>query len=259
LDILGGCAGCVPALAALNSVSPSDALLETAVLCGERLLREQLPRTIGAAWQSQLESSQPLTGFSHGAAGIAWSLLKLSAWSGDSRFRLAAQAAIAYERSTFVPSDGNWPDYRLYEGANATESMVGWCHGAPGIALARIDNLELMNDRETHEDIAKALNKTLAAGFGSSHHCLCHGDLGNLDVLLVAAQKLDNPGWSDAWTRRSSEITSAIAERGVLCGPETLSSLGLMCGLAGVGYGLLRIASRGKVPSVLLLAPPARA
>jgi len=257
LDVLGGCAGCIPALAALNSISPSDGLLETAVLCGERLLREQLPQTTGAAWKSQLECSRPLTGFSHGAAGIAWALLKLSAWSGESRFRLGAQAAVAYERSTFVPSDCNWPDYRLWEGANPTESTVAWCHGAPGIGLARMDNLDLMDDRETRDEIGKALEKTLGAGFGLSHHCLCHGDLGNLDVLLVAAQKLDAGGWSDAWSRRASEITSGIAERGVLCGPETLSSLGLMCGLAGVGYGVLRIASAGKVPSVLLLAPPA--
>jgi lantibiotic modifying enzyme len=44
-----------------------------------------------------------LTGFSHGAAGMAWALLPLAALTGDERFRTAALAALDYERglSTF--------------------------------------------------------------------------------------------------------------------------------------------------------------
>jgi lantibiotic modifying enzyme len=35
-----------------------------------------------------------------------------------------------------------------------------------------------------------------------------------------------------------------------------LTNPGLMVGLAGIGYGLLRLADPQRVPSVLVLAPP---
>ena len=112
LDVVGGSAGTIAALEVLNGISPSDDLLKVAMLCGERLLDEQQPQGRGAAWKTA-DFDRPLTGFSHGAAGIAWALLKLAAWSGESRFREAAESAIAYERSTFVREQSNWPDYRV--------------------------------------------------------------------------------------------------------------------------------------------------
>ena len=113
-------------------------------------------------------SSQPLTGFSHGAAGIAWALLKLAAWSGQARFRESAESAIAYERSTFVAEEANWPDYRAFPGEDqsALRFMVAWCHGAAGIGLARTDSLHYMDDRETREEIRIALGKTVKSDFG---------------------------------------------------------------------------------------------
>ena len=92
-------------------------------------------------------------------------------------------------------------------------------------------------------------------GFGKNH-CLCHGDLGNLDILLHAAQRVDDSWWSEAGKRLASETLVGIAERGCLCGTQTsLVSPGLMDGLAGIGYGLLRLACPERVPSVLVLAP----
>ena len=45
--------------------------------------------------------------------------------------------------------------------------------------------------------------------------------------------------------------------QGWLCGiPHGIETPGLMIGLAGVGYGLLRLAAPNDVPSVLVLAPP---
>jgi type 2 lantibiotic biosynthesis protein LanM len=260
LDVVGGSAGAIAALAVLNTVSPSDHLLNAAVLCGERLLRQQQPQSRGVGWTTEIDSSQPLTGFSHGAAGIAWALLKLAAWSGEARFRESAESAIAYERSTFVAEKGNWPDYRMRAGEDQSNPkfMVAWCHGAPGIGLARIDSLQYMDDRETREEIRIALSTTLESKFGMNH-CLCHGDLGNLDILLHAAQRVDDSWWSEAGKRLASETQATIAERGCLCGMQTsLASPGLMVGLAGIGYGLLRLACPEQVPSVLVLAPPAQ-
>ena len=61
--------------------------------------------------------------------------------------------------------------------------MTAWCHGAPGIGLGRLASLPCLGELEMRQEIAVALETTRAQGFGYNHS-LCHGDLGNLDLLL---------------------------------------------------------------------------
>jgi len=259
LDVVGGSAGAIAALEVLNRISPSDHLLNAAVLCGMRLLQQQQPQGRGIGWRT-IDSSPPLTGFAHGTAGIAWALFKLAEWSGQARFRESAESAIAYERSTFITEEPVGPNdsTRTRDDPSGLPFMVGWCHGAPGIALARIDSLPHKDDRETRDEIRIALRKTVALDSGTNH-CLCHGDLGNLDILLHAAQRVDDSWWSEAGKRLASDTLATIAGRGCLFGTQpSLASPGLMLGLAGIGYGLLRLAYPERLPSVLVLAPPAQ-
>ena len=75
--------------------------------------------------------------------------------TGKERFRTAACAAIAYERSLFSPETGNWPDLRELKTSRQTGDddqqrfMMAWCHGAPGIGLARLCSLQHLDDVET--------------------------------------------------------------------------------------------------------------
>ena len=255
LDVMNGCAGLIAVLEALNTVTPNDRLREISARCGERLSKQAQPQAKGSGWKTELSSSQPLTGFSHGAAGIAWALLKLTAWTGDEGFRVVAESAIAYERSTFASEEGNWPDYR--SGMEKSPFMIGWCHGAAGIGLARVDSLKYMDDRETREEIRIALTKTLESRFGTDH-CLCHGDLGKLDILLCA-QPVDGVWWKNYGNCLLTGTLAEIAEHGPICGVRTsLASYGMMTGIAGIGYALLRMSSPKIVPSVLTLAPPSQ-
>jgi type 2 lantibiotic biosynthesis protein LanM len=258
-DVIAGCAGCIVALAALNTVNPSGHLLDAAVLCGERILREQRPQGTGVGWDTVI-ATQPLTGFAHGAAGIAWALLKLASWSGDSRFLTAAEDAIAYERSTFVVAESNWPDFRKTdvgsaEGPAPPSFAVGWCHGAPGIALARVDSLAYIDDAKTREEIHIGIRKTIESGFGPNY-CLCHGNAGNLEILRYTAQHMGEPWLHETASRLTDDFLAGIAQ-GEASGE--VGALGLMAGLAGIGYSLLRIACPERVPCVLVLAPPVTA
>ena len=57
--------------------------------------------------------------------------------------------------------------------------------------------------------------------------------------------------------RIAAIILESIDQDGWLCGnPLGVESPGLMTGLAGIGYELLRLAEPTVVPSVLALAPP---
>ena len=87
---------------------------------------------------------------------------------------------------------------------------------------------------------------------------MCHGDLGNLELLLQASQVLDHR-WHTQVNRIAAIILESISRDGWLCGtPSGVESPGLMTGLAGIGYGLLRLAEPTRVPSILVLAPPIR-
>jgi len=262
LDIIGGAAGCIGALLCLYRYAPSPRTLAAAVECGNRLIACAQPMEHGIGWVIQNIGPRPLAGFSHGAAGIAWALLELAAVTNEERFRMAACAAIDYERSMFSAKAGNWADLRNRKTTHQLEkdgsdrTMVAWCHGAPGIGLARLSSLPHLDDAATRREIDIALKTTLARGFGRNHS-LCHGDLGNLELLLQASQRLDDPQWHAQVNRLVSLILDSMERDGWLCGnPLKVESPGLMTGLAGIGYELLRLAEPEQVPSVLTLAPP---
>jgi type 2 lantibiotic biosynthesis protein LanM len=264
LDVIGGAAGCIGSLLSLHHCAPSERTLAAARQCGDRLLARAQPVGPGIAWTKGEAGGRPLAGFSHGAAGMAWALGELAARTGEGRFRTAARAAIAYERSLFSPAAGNWPDLRDpvvlgRTAADGQESFVtAWCHGAPGIGLGRLRLLRHSGDAQMRAEVEVALRTTLAQGFGRSHS-LCHGDLGNLELLVQAAEVLEDPRWQAEVPRLAAIILESIEREGCRCGnPLGVESPGLMTGLAGIGYGLLRLAEPARVPAILVLAPPAR-
>jgi type 2 lantibiotic biosynthesis protein LanM len=263
LDVISGSAGCIGALLALNHCSPSQATLAAAVQCGEHLLARKSATAQGVGWwHPRMNASQSLVGFSHGAAGMAWALARLAAATGDDRFRRTAVAALAYERSHYCPEVQNWPDLRDLDDKPPDDQqdgpvyMTAWCHGAPGIGLSRLPLLSLLPDAAIEDEIEVAVNTTLRQGFGRNHS-LCHGDLGNLELVSSAARRLQRSDWQ----RRADEVTASLLasmnQYGWLSGvPLGVETPGLMTGLSGIGYGLLRLAAPERVPSVLLLEPP---
>lgn len=260
LDVISGTAGVIVSLLSLHTVVSSPRIIEVAQFGGEHLLAQARQMEQGRAWYT-IPGSPPLTGFSHGAAGIVYSLLWLASVSNDARFHDMALEGLAYERSHFSPEQKNWSDLRQIE---LGESQIAsgpyfrclWCHGAPGIGLARLGSFPYLNDGSIHEEIEAALNTTLAKGFGHNHS-LCHGDFGNLETLLVASQTV-YPNYKNTVEQITAMLLDSIKTSGWVCGvPLGMETPGLMKGLAGIGYQLLRLAEPEKVPSVLLFAPPA--
>ncbi len=263
-DLISGAAGCIASLLGLYRCQPNDTILAVAIQCGDRLIAraEKMPRGIGWKWKNQMFEEKPLAGFSHGVAGIAWALMELASITGEQRFTNTALAALEYERSLFIPELGNWSDLRNFTNTVLADKddrnvcMNTWCHGAPGIGLARLRSLSHLDDAEIRSEIDTALKTTIAEGFGNNHS-LCHGDLGNLELLLQASLTLDKSQWQPQVDRFAAIILESIDKYGWLCGvPSGVETPGLMTGLAGIGYGLLRLAEPDCVPSVLVLESP---
>lgn len=258
-DLIGGAAGALISLLTLHGVRPSDRLIESAIRCGERLLARVLPLERGLGWELAIAGPTPLAGLSHGVAGIAWPLLRLAALTGENRFRETALGGLRYERSLYRSDKRNWPDLRegtVPEGAPEPHFMWAWCHGAPGVGLGRLAGLPYLDGAEVRAEIETAVESTIENGFGRNH-CLCHGDLGNLEVVTLAADKLGRTDWAERAGRIAGGILAGLRERGPLFGlPGRTEPPGIMSGLAGIGYGLLRLAAPERVPSVLILEGP---
>jgi type 2 lantibiotic biosynthesis protein LanM len=261
LDIIDGSAGCLLTLLRLEKYLPCPGkVLEAAIRCGNRLVARAQPAGRGVGWMTRVPSTVPLAGLSHGAAGIAWALFSLAARSGERRFDECARRAIGYERGLFSAEQRKWPDLRDFPGEPAGdgrfEYMTAWCHGAAGIGLARLACLPYLDDSLARGEIALALETTRAEGFGWNHS-LCHGDLGNLELLLQAGRVLGDPRWRGEAEHVGAALLETIGRDGWACAnPVGVESPGLMTGLAGIGHELLRLADPDRVPAVLTLDPP---
>jgi type 2 lantibiotic biosynthesis protein LanM len=261
LDIIGGSAGAILGLLALVDASRSAVALERAVACGRHLLERRTQVATGQRVWLTRGAESPLTGCAHGAAGIAYALLRLFGATGHEAFRDAAREAVDYEASVYSETKGNWPDYRTISvsktGGAAYQS--GWCTGATGIGLARIGGLEWLDTPAIRRDIDAALATTEALPDGIDQ--LCCGNMGRVELFLAAAG-LDRP--ERAGLALADRLLSRLRQRAEASGcymlqsglPEVIFDPSLFRGLSGIGYGLLRLADPNRVPCVLLWEQP---
>jgi len=253
LDVTGGVAGLGLALQSFYAATGSEKAISAARKCGNRLLSAARMTDEGFGWFRQSISKRPLTGFAHGSAGIGYALLKMASWTGEKELGDAGRWAFEYERGCFSKEHKNWPDFR----ENRQQSyMSAWCHGAPGIGLSRLGALRHSKDPWLREEIDVALETTVREGLGGCH-CLCHGDMGNLETLVYAAEVFRDPHWLTEAKCFAGGLLDQAKQSGWVCGNTLgVESPGLMTGIAGIGYELLRLAAGERLPSVLALEPP---
>ncbi|MFM7363091.1 MAG: type 2 lanthipeptide synthetase LanM family protein, partial [Cuspidothrix sp.] len=256
LDIAMGTAGALLGLLTLYQATEDASVLEIAITCGQHLLTHRCVSETGyKTWQG-MGLEKPLTGFSHGAAGIAYSLLRLYGVTGDSAYLAAAQEAIAYETSVFSPAANNWPDFRPFVlKDNQPRFMTSWCHGAPGIALARLGSLPYLDTPEIRRDIDIALQTTEKYSWQGVDH-LCCGNLGRVDILLEASRRLSRPELIAKVPQQMAWVVDRAKQTGGFHlfhkVTQGVYHPGFFRGVAGIGYGLLRLAEPDLLPSVLL-------
>ncbi|MBI4512281.1 MAG: type 2 lantipeptide synthetase LanM [Deltaproteobacteria bacterium] len=254
-DIYSGNAGFGLSLAALYRLTAARELLPHAQAIGRHLLSGRVSSVGGhKVWLSP-GGQVPLGGFSHGAAGIAYALVRLFEMTRDAAFLEASREALYFEHELYSPQAGQWRDLRLSETSSSPGShMCSWCHGAPGIALSRVFMRDAVDAPIVQTDLERAIKSTQAYGLDESDH-LCCGNFGRIECMWVVAQAL---GRSDleAWaTTTAADRLSAVKTRGrfAVDWPGTYDSPTFFRGLSGIGYALLRLADP-TLPSILALA-----
>lgn len=248
-DVMTGAAGAAIGLVCHAAATRSQRALDLAVLCGEHLLRYQRPAPFGgAAWPSPRGAC--LTGMSHGAAGIALALARLSAATSDTRFARAALSGMAFESAVFDREAQNWPDYR--NGANGGVGYrAAWCHGAAGIGLSRLACRAVLPAADLDPDIERAVTAVVREGLHDHDH-LCCGNAGRI-ALLNAAEGVGVAASREHSAALMKRVVLRARERGYRLGehrPEKLLDPSLFQGVSGIGLQLLRCAAPEQVPCV---------
>jgi lantibiotic modifying enzyme len=260
-DLMSGVAGTLVGLLRLAEMLDDRELRETAVRLGQEVLRHGREQAQGLGWPSAVIAGHPaLLGYSHGASGVATALLALEEVTSACAFSSAAGKALEYERSCYDPYARNWPDLRQPAAPGTPASFATyWCHGAPGVALGRLQALRLSTDDRAREEATVALTTTAEAvrvGLRAQHSnfSLCHGLCGNAEILregielLPAADRtLDDEVAAEGIRRFAKQPSSWI------CGTLGGSTPGLFLGLSGIGHFYLRRCCP-DVPSVLMAA-----
>ncbi|KAB8315277.1 type 2 lantipeptide synthetase LanM [Tolypothrix campylonemoides VB511288] len=254
-DTMSGAAGTILGLLALYQATLDSAVLEQAIACGYHLLHNRTASNSGPrAWANA--DGKLMTGLAHGAAGIAYSLLRLYQPTQESAFLEAATEAIVYERSVYCPIAGNWPDVRSFSLSLGKPSFqIAWCHGASGVGLARLGGLKILDNSEIRQDIAVALNTTQEFGLENLDR-LCCGNFGRMELLLLAGSKLSRPQLWETAQKQAARVLARAKHAGAFYLlpelPKDVYNPGFFQGTAGIGYELLRLAYPESLPSVLL-------
>jgi hypothetical protein len=254
-DVISGDAGILLSLCAC-----ADALTELALdhipAYAETLAAKAQPYGLAFAWA---QGNRPWTGYSHGCAGIAHSLLEAYRITGATWMRSLALSAFDYEDRYQISADDdstNWRDLRP-DGKSGTDMNV-WCHGSAGVGGSRVQAFCLLQDEQLIKTSLRAWSTSKSPR--SPYLGLCHGQGGMIafaldlfrmthdDHFLIHARNMF----------RQSLLSDPLGGAGLSFVVKGQIDTGLMCGLSGVGLLALALANPETdcLPLFLKSSPP---
>ena len=236
MDVISGGAGALLGVCAAwqNSINGDRTALQEEIRAWVNLILKRAQPSPqgqpGLAWQS---TSYPtmLTGMAHGASGIALALHNAEeCLQASNAVSLKVQrAAMRFETSFIQQPSARWRDARFGVVADADECCMAWCHGAPGLLMARL----VVPDSSLDTDAFSAqLERVIAEGF-EQDWVLCHGALGQLMIL----RRMMKEGRTSA--ERFAALESAVLDAWERAWPVLIEQAvqpGLFDGLAGAMF-----------------------
>ena len=243
-DVLSGTAGAIPSLLMLYRASGETRFLSMATEFAG-MLRDKATREQGRAWWPHAQWPDGIGGFAHGTTGIGWALQKLADVSGDTDIAQLAAEAFAFDDALYDVTLAGWKDLRMLPDA---PTAAAWCHGSVGIGLSRRNET---GDTSLHR-LHCAAQATWARGLGWNHST-CHGDASAWELLDAAIRRGVGP---ESVTRESllAGWLTSMEDHGPVCGiVRDAFAPGLMSGLGGIAWQLLRAGEGHELPTILTM------
>ena len=232
-DYLSGCAGAIIVLTKLYSETTNRKYLDAAEMLGEKIWKMAKKQKEGYGIVSSIDDLLPLAGMSHGTSGyiMAYAYLFERIQKPDYYDRIIK--LLRYENSLFNPEYGNWRDLRKTE--QEGQNTNTWCHGAPGIALARL-KLNSMEAFGNEEAVKSNIHNCL---YALEHNrkidslCLCHGLSGNYWISNYIHKRL-NIDFVEKKERGLEEILIRLQRLEHML-PRERYNISFMTGITGMG------------------------
>ncbi|MFE4712817.1 type 2 lanthipeptide synthetase LanM family protein [Paenibacillus sp. NPDC056722] len=248
-DIIGGAAGAIAVLVRSFELVKDDLFLKIAMECREHITNNVfLVKPDEISWIGIAQ--KPLTGFSHGNAGIIFALSLLNQYEESSEVTEIIRKGMKFENQSMV--EQNWIDFRK---PIKEASSSAWCHGAPGIVISRLiltKSTDFGISTQAQTDLDQAIHNLFYDGFGREHS-LCHGDIGNAMILIEYGRETNQANYVQIGQNLLLESIRNAETEGYKCGVgKNIETPNLMVGLAGVVYGIL-FACDKRIPNILSL------
>jgi lantibiotic modifying enzyme len=227
-DIADGLGGALLGLTALLEHRTEASLVRAVEEWREQLLAS-------AIGPSEAVSS---AGFAHGPGGVACALSRVFEFLGDAR--CLRRAEVLLRSAVAVAARGT--------GVGGLD--LAWCRGVSGLGMALVavdDVLGSEVSRRIIDDISNHVIRSNPAVKGD----VCCGNFGRVELLIEAALVLERPAFSGS----AVELVETLATPAIAQVTGDDYDPGFFCGLAGIGYTLLRLARPGAYPSVAGFRP----
>ena len=136
-----------------------------------------------------------------------------------------------------------------------TQVLRSWCKGTAGLALGEIALMRTKSHLQMRES-ARTMLKLTGDSTLSETDDLCCGNCGRIDVLIHAANKLQEP----AYLESAAELASRVIERAKHKGRYSFRheqkegiDPRLFPGIAGIGYSFMRILAANSIPCIVTM------
>ncbi|WP_293313904.1 lanthionine synthetase LanC family protein [Pedobacter sp. UBA5917] len=264
-DLLSGYSGNLLMLTLLYHHTADVSVLNMVNLLMDRLITEARISEQGFKWDysGSKKAYDSMTGFSHGASGIAWVLMQVGAYFKTDGLIYLAEEALKYEMQYYHAPAKNWLDLRLgphrlnkpdvYQWKLQTflpemTDVNAWAHGAAGIGITRQMAYQLTKDKQYEIDCNNVLKRcvddlekldrtdfTLVSGYcGMIPFLLNHGMKTKIVSILAQAR---------GFHQKTNSYNGYIS-----CGCD---DCGLLSGKSGIGYIILNVLNGKDMDSIL--------
>lgn len=254
-DLLSGHAGNLLVISHLYSHSGESSLLTMIRQICDILISHARIAEAGLKWDNEKFAYDSLTGFSHGAAGIAYALLETGRYFRDDTLCWLGEQALAYEMQYYDTENNNWMDLRVNSLKIPPEEVVdwdlqsfrprmsdvcSWAHGAAGATLTRLHAYCITGNRLYAAQAGWGIRRIVKEISTPSrkNYTLCSGYGGHIMSLLKASQVLGDTSLHTQAVTYTRHALSFFEQYGTYntYAAVTPDDPALLSGMAGMGY-----------------------
>ena len=248
LDVIKGSAGIIPVMCEVYRTDGQRQDVYNYIVAATNRMTELIS-----------EDKMDLAGFAHGYSGVINAFAEAYNITHNTHYLENVIALTEVENTYYNNKYKNWRDARQ---SGENYGMLYWCHGAGGIALSRkaaaaIPDLTYEQRSSMLKDASVFLDKFLEGNIRNDtrNHCMCHGLTGNITILNSLKEVFpDKCREIEEYTFKTiNDLLDNVQKDGFNYQYKSnLESKGLMLGLSGIGYSILRLYN-SKLPDVLSL------